>query len=200
MTTYAYIASQPGSTDFQTQYQRIISFASENWLQGPIETKFELSTFLCENRPMLSNLITDLCREDSIIVADLTSFGDTTLEIMAVLSRLSQKGVKVYVIKGGFRIEDSMTAMSVAMGYSLVSQIETELESQRTTSEMALEPQTNIKPDHPLRRIRKSRLDAKVGEIRTMLRDGASLAEIARAVESNRQTVADFINSRQLAP
>ena len=198
--TYAYITSPPCSTEFQTQYQRIISFASANCLQGPMETKFESFTSLRESRPTLANLIAELRREDSVVVADLKSFGDTTVAIMATLSRLSQKGVKVYVIKGGFRFENNMTAMAVAMGYSLVSQIEAELETRRPASQMAQEPQDNNEPDYPRRRTRKSRLDGKEEEIRAMLRGGASLSQVAYKVGQNRQTTADFIVSRQLAP
>lgn len=197
MKTYAYIAAGLGSPEFQTQYNAIISYASNHSLRGPIEVKHESRNCSQKAPSVLATLIADLSRGDVLVINDYKVLGDTTVVIMTTLSNLSQKGVRVHVIGCGLRIEDNVTAMAISLGCSLVTQIHYELASQ-SHGFKPQEPTGDLHQYPSPRRIRKSSLDAKKDEIQDLLRDGATFADIARQIGANRQTVADFIVSRDL--
>jgi DNA invertase Pin-like site-specific DNA recombinase len=201
MTAYGYLTTFTGSPEHHAQYYGVLAFAANNRL-GPVHFVNEsASPTVPGTKPVLAGMVTELLPEDTLIVNGFRALGSTTVEILNVLSTLSRRGVRLYVVNSGFRLDTNVEAQVVATACSLIAQVEADLvtccPASKTVQESPAECQP---PQQPLRRHRKSRLDGKEDEILTMLRDGATLAEIARIVEANRQTVADFITARDLAP
>lgn len=200
MTTIGYIDSPSGTPERNAQYYGLLAFAANNGL-GPLNFVNESALpTVPGTKPVLAGMMTELRRDDTLIINGFSALGGKAVEILNVLSTLSRRGVRVYVVNSGFQLNSNAEAHVVATACLLIAQVEADLMTWCPASGMAQEPPTDNQPDHPLPHTRKSRLDAKVDEIRSMLGSGATLAEIARAVETNRQTVSDFIVSRQLAP
>lgn len=199
MITYAYVTGQPGSQESHDQYIRIVTFASENALRGPIEFRFESVDHDGGSDPELTALIAGMQRGDVLVVTGWSALGGTLAAILNLLSTLAQCGVRVFVTDRGFRLADVTEAQVVGAACALVTQIESEFETQRIAPKTVQGSSDDRPATQPHSRTRKSRLDGHEEEISFLLQGGATLAQIARAVETNRQTVADFIASRDLA-
>jgi DNA invertase Pin-like site-specific DNA recombinase len=200
MTTYSYITANTGTPEHHREFFGLLSFASNNSL-GPVEFRYEATSAPDDvNKPVLASMVASLLPGDVLLIFDFVTVGNSTAEILKILSTLSRNGIKVYVVSSNYRLEDNLDWQVLQCAVTLVTKVEVDLTAHRISSTMAQEPAGDLSPTTSLPRTRKSRLDQKEDEIRSMLRDGATLAEIARAVETNRQTVADFINSRDLVP
>jgi DNA invertase Pin-like site-specific DNA recombinase len=54
------------------------------------------------------------------------------LECMEILSVAAQKRIKVYSVKGAWRLDQSIQSKIIAMAFSMAAEIERDLISQRT--------------------------------------------------------------------
>jgi len=126
MSVYGYTHAPIGNNDFQAQHFAILSFVSNNRL-GQVHFCNEVPDQLHGAKPILSGMIQTLQREEILIVSDFLKLGNSTDEVLGVLSALSRIGVKLYAVDSGFRLEDNMDAQVISMAYSLVSRIEQEL-------------------------------------------------------------------------
>ena len=85
----------------------------------------------------LGALVESLKSGDSITVAELSRLGRSMLEVMELLSVLMTKRVRVYSLKEGFDLGDNIQSKVLAFAFSLASEIERQLISQRTTEALA---------------------------------------------------------------
>ena len=60
------------------------------------------------------------------------ALGRSMLECMEILSVAVEKGVRVYAVKGNWSLDSSIQSKIVAMAFSMASEIERDLISQRT--------------------------------------------------------------------
>ena len=199
MSTYAYIDATSGTSEHALQHYGILSFASNNRL-GQVHFIHESASDQFHGaKPILSGMISTLQREDVLIVTDFSKLGGSTVEVLGILSTLARTGVKLYVVNSGFRLADNMQSQVVAMACSLVSQIEQQLANSKSTATSLKElPEVEALDTHVPRR-RRSRLDGREEEIRSHLACGRSLSELGGLLGENRQTVKDYIISRNLS-
>lgn len=204
--TYGYISATTGSNDHHTEHFGILSFASNNRL-GDVHHCHEAANLSPGKKPVLSGMIANLLPGDTLIAMDLRKLGSSTVEVLEVLSALSRKGVKVYIVTSGIRIEDNGHAMIVREATSLVSQIELELQNCHASTPTPVPTQHgNDDLGHanviqkPVKRTRKSKLDRHLNQIQSMLDEGHSLSEISRILGvSSRQSLSAFARSRNLS-
>jgi len=77
-------------------------------------------------------IINDAKAGDIIIVSELSRLGRSMLEIMEILSIISEKKLSLYSVKGDWHLNDSMQSKIIAMVFAMASEIERELISSRT--------------------------------------------------------------------
>lgn len=194
-TTYAYLTGQPGSPECHDQFHQIVTYVSTNGLLGPIQFLFETTD---HGHLKLANLVAKIKHGDSLVVAEWSTLGGSIREIVNTLSTLIARGVQVWVVSSNFRIDNSIHAKVIASACTVVTQIETELASASQTPEIVPDQSGDALSPKPAPRTRKSCLDPKKNEIHSLLQSGATYANIARQIGANRQTVADYIVSRNL--
>lgn len=68
----------------------------------------------------------------NIIVSELSRLGRSMLECMEILSIATQKGIKIYAVKGDWQLNNSIQSKIIAMAFSMASEIERDLISKRT--------------------------------------------------------------------
>lgn len=196
MSVYGYIHAPIGSHDYHTQYYTILSFSSNT--PGQVNFCYESGQDqLDADKPILFGMIDNFQREDVLVVTDFVKLGISTAEVLKVLSTLSRIGVKAYVVNAGFRLDDNVQAQKVATAYSLVSQIDQELISSRTIATQMQDNSAERQVDIPAPRTRRSMFDGMEDQIRSLLAENLSIAEISRRLGGvNRQTLNDFISRK----
>ena len=101
------------------------------------------------------------------------------LECMEILSVAVEKGVKVYAVKGNWTLDNSVQSKIVAMAFSMASEIERDLISQRTKEALRYKKEQGIKLGRPPGP-GKSKLDQYRPEIEALLANGSTQRFIAR--------------------
>ena len=93
----------------------------------------------------VAEIIEDFKKGDTLIVSELSRLGRSMLECMEILSVAVEKGVRVYAVKGNWSLDSSIQSKIVAMAFSMASEIERDLISQRTREALRYKKEQGIK-------------------------------------------------------
>jgi DNA invertase Pin-like site-specific DNA recombinase len=97
---------------------------------------------------------------------------------MEILSIATQKGLKVFAVKGNWQLDSTIQSKIVAMAFSMAAEIERDLISQRTKEALAARRKAGVRLGRP-RGVGKSKLDAFRAEITALLANGSPQKFIA---------------------
>ena len=135
--TIAYIRV---STQIQTgQGQR---FEIENWsvrcgitINTWVEEKVSGMKKLRERT--LGRALGRMSRGDLLVCTELSRLGRNMMMVMSILNYCSEKGIRIQSIKDNFELSESLHSKIIAFAFSLTSEIERNLISQRTQGALA---------------------------------------------------------------
>jgi DNA invertase Pin-like site-specific DNA recombinase len=105
-------------------------------------------------------------------------------------------GAKIWTIKNNYRLGDDIQSKVLAFAFGLSAEIERNLISQRTKEALARRRAEGKKLGRPFGKSKHLELSGHEEEIKSMLAQGISKAEIGRRLGTNRNTVRIFINLR----
>jgi len=126
----------------------------------------------------IAEIIEEFKKGDTLIVSELSRLGRSMLECMEILSVAVEKGVRVYAVKGNWTLDNSIQSKIVAMAFSMASEIERDLISQRTKEALRYKKEQGIKLGRPPGP-GKSKLDQFRPEIEALLKNGSTQKFIA---------------------
>ena len=135
--TIAYIRV---STQIQTyQSQR---FEIENW---SIRSGITIHCWVEEKVSGMKNLrertlgkaLGKMKRKDLLVCTELSRLGRNMMMVMSILNYCSEKGIMIRSIKDNFELSESIHSKIIAFAFSLASEIERNLISQRTKEALA---------------------------------------------------------------
>jgi len=109
---------------------------------------------------------------------------------MKILSIAKEKGIHIYAVKGGWELNCTIQSKVMAMAFSIASEIERDLISQRTKEALKARKAAGVilgRPKGP----GKSKLDKHRPEIEALLKDGSSKTFIAKRYKT---TLANLYN------
>ena len=195
--TYAYIRISTDKQDLENQKYAILEYANEKGLGNVEFIKETVSGTKSWKNRKLKELIDELQKGDNLIVAELSRLGRSMLEIMELLSILLRKGVNVYVVKGNYELKDDIQSKVLTFAFSLASEIERELISQRTKEALAKRKAEGKKLGRP-KGSYNSRLDEKREYIEELVSKGVSISSIAKILGVHYNTMRNYIKSRKL--
>ena len=132
----------------------------------------------------------DFKEGDVFIATEMSRIGRTITQIMAFISDLLQKKVKIYFTKSKFEIDNSISSQAMIFAFSLASQLERELISIRTKDSLAKKKKDGVILGRPKN---KMILDDKATEIKKMLDDGVKINKIAEKYNMSRTTISKLI-------
>ncbi|MGZ8219680.1 recombinase family protein, partial [Methylomagnum sp.] len=69
---------------------------------------------------------------DALVVAELPRLGRSMPECMEILALATRQGLRVYAVKGHWRLDQSLESGIVALAFAMAAEIERGLISQRT--------------------------------------------------------------------
>ncbi|MEM6933620.1 MAG: recombinase family protein [Pseudomonadota bacterium] len=140
----------------------------------------------------IAAVLDDLREGDVLIVSELSRLGRSMLECMEILSIAAARLIRVYAIKGNWRLDDTIQSKIVAMAFSMAAEIERDLISSRTTEALRARKASGL----PLGRPKgpgKSKLDQFRPEIEALLANGSTQAFIAKRYSTTPANLSNWI-------
>ncbi|RJR30449.1 MAG: resolvase [Desulfobacteraceae bacterium] len=192
-----YIRVSTDKQDTENQRHEILKMANEERVTGIEFTEETVSGRKSWKDRKLHGLIEELGSEDILIVAELSRLGRSMLEIMEILSIATQKRVKVYAVKGGWKLDGSMQAKIMAMVLAMAAEIERDLISQRTKAALATKREQGVKLGRP-RGPGKSKLDSHREEILELLTLGLARKRVAKKFGTNPANLYKWLRQRNI--
>ena len=105
-------------------------------------------------------------------------------ECMEILSIATQRGIRVYALKGNWELSNSIQSKIIAMAFSMAAEIERDLISARTKEALRAKKAAGIKLGRP-KGSGKSKLDKHKTEIHARIEFGESQASVARKFKTS---------------
>jgi len=133
---YAYIRVSTDRQNVENQKHEILLFAQKHgfkisrWVEEVIS-----STKTLEERK-LGKLLKKLKKEDVLIATELSRLGRNLLEVMGILQQCLAKGCQVWTLKENYRLGADIQSKVLAFAFSLASEIERQLISERTKNSL----------------------------------------------------------------
>jgi len=121
---------------------------------------------------------------DIIICSELSRLGRSFFMIMSILSGCMERGVKIWTIKDNYRLGDDIQSKVLTFAFGLSAEIERNLISQQTREALAGRKTDGVILGRRPGRAVNVKLTGHEKEIRKMLREGKSKAEIGHRFES----------------
>jgi len=147
----------------------------------------------------LGTLIRRMKKGDTLIASEISRFGRRLLEVMAILKMLMDKKVNVITVKEHFELGDNLQSHVIAFAFSLASEIERSLISQRTKEALARRKALGQKLGRKAGGSnRQHKLDKHAALIRTMIEYGYAKSEICRKVGCTYGTLMKHLNREEL--
>jgi len=178
MKTTAYLRISTIDQDIEKNKADILKLANEKQLGNVKFVEEKISGTVSWKKRKIYSIINDAQSGDIIIVSELSRLGRSMLEIMEILSIVSEKKLSLYSVKGDWHLNDSMQSKIVAMVFAMASEIERELISSRTKEALRAKKAQGIKLGRP-KGTGKSKLDQYKPEIEALLANGSTQKFIA---------------------
>lgn len=192
-----YLRVSTEGQDLENQRFGILDLAHKNkWHVQFVEEK--VSGKVSYKDRELGKTIETLKQGDILIVTELSRLGRSMMEIMRLLSDLLEKGIRVYAIKGNYKLDNSIQSKIMTMVLCMAMEIERDLISQRVKEALARKKKEGVKLGRPKGVPGKSKLDEKEAEIKTLLDKKVSIASLAKIYDCSWPTMKNFIDKKIL--
>jgi len=193
MKTIGYLRVSTQDQDLEKNKSELLMLAHNNKL-GKVEFVEEVvSGKVSWKKRKIAEVIESLGKGDNIIISELSRLGRSMLEIMELLSVSIQKGINIYALKGNWQLNNSIQSKIVAMAYSLASEIERDLISQRTKEALKYRKECGIKLGRPIGS-GTSRLDQYRPEIKALIANGSTKRFIAERYNTSEANLYRWLN------
>lgn len=196
-TTVAYLRVSTTIQDIEKNKFDILALANDKGLGQVTWIEETVSGRVSWRKRQIATVLDRLQHGDNLIVSELSRLGRSMLECMEILSVASQKGIRIYAVKGNWRLDDSIQSKIVAMAFSMAAEIERDLISQRTKEALAARKKAGMQLGRP-RGIGKSKLDPYRPEIEALLANGSTQKFIARRYRTTEANLSRWLKRHGL--
>lgn len=191
------------STDRQTvdnQRLAILDYCHRNQFQVDDWIDVNMSSRRTPAQRRIDELLERLKEGDRLIVTELSRLARSVGQIAVTVSTLLKKKVRFISIKESISLnggQDMQAKVMITM-FSLFSEIERDLISERTKEGLKRARAEGKLLGRPKGTIGKSKLDGKEDEIKRFLKGGINKTNIARYFNVSWSTLENFIKTRKL--
>ena len=197
--TIAYLRVSTVEQNIEKNKADILSFANTQNLGRVDFIEEQASGKMSWRKRKIAKVLEALQKDDRLIVSELSRLGRSMLECMEILSIATEKGVRVYALKGNWRLDETIQSKIVAMAFSMASEIERDLISSRTKEALKARKASG----KPLGRPKgpgKSKLDQYHPEIEALLANGSTQRFIAKRYQTTPANLSNWIKKHNLRP
>lgn len=145
----------------------------------------------------ISNIIDITKKDDIIIIPEISRLGRNMNEVNEIIGICGRKKVNIYDIKNKLKLDGSFQNSIMANLYTIFSQMERQLISERTKQGMLIAKQKGHLNGRR-RGIRKNRLDGKDDLIKSMLIDKKPIRHIAKEFNVKHPQLLKYIKDKNI--
>lgn len=142
-------------------------------------------------------LLNGLKKGDTILLSEFSRLGRSMLECMEIISMAIDKGIKIYTVKGGWQLDDTIQSKGMAMVFSMAAEIERDLISKRTKEALNSVRASGVKLGRP-KGPGKSKLDLVRPEIEALLGTGSTQKFIANRYNVTQPTLCNWLKKNNI--
>ena len=198
MAIYAYLRVSTDAQYVANQRHGLLEYANDNNLVPVKIVEDSASGKIAWRRRKLGEMLENAQAGDTILFAEVSRLGRSTLQVLEFLQAAAEKGVNIHITKNKMVMDGSIQARITATVLGLAAEIERELISSRTKEALAKRKADGIKLGRPRGQAQKLALDSKADEIKKLLEKGVSKASIAKIVDCSPQTLYLWLERRGL--
>lgn len=190
---YGYCRISTSQQTVLNQRHEIQAFAEKNnlkidkWLDEVISSRKPL------NERKLGKLLKKLKKGDILIASELSRLGRNLLEVMSILQFALERECQIWTLKENYRLGADIQSKVLAFAFSLASEIERQLISERTKNSLQRLKDEGKHLGRPYGFTYK-KLEKKHNKIKELLDKNVSKAEIARLMGCTWATLHRYIN------
>jgi len=197
MKAIGYLRVSTNEQDLEKNKADILHLANDKNLGRVQWIEEKISGRVHWKKRKISDIINELQPGDNLIVSELSRLGRSMLECMEILSIALHKGIRIYAIKGNWQLDSSIQSKIIAMAFSMATEIERELISQRTKEALRTKVEKGVKLGRP-RGPGKSKLDQYRPEIEALLANGSAQKFIAKRYRTSESNLLRWIRKHGL--
>jgi DNA invertase Pin-like site-specific DNA recombinase len=195
--TIGYLRVSTADQDLEKNKADILHLANEKDFGKVKFIEEKVSGKVPWKKRKIKKIIDDLGQGDRLIVPELSRLGRSMLEVMEILSVAKEKEIHVYDIKGGWELNGTIQSKVMAMVFSMASEIERDLISQRTKEALRARKAAGVKLGRP-RGPGKSKLDKHREEIVALLKNGSTKAFVAKRYGTTQQNLYNWLKKNEI--
>ena len=199
MSVYAYLRVSTDAQDTENQRTGVDAKARE---LGLTIDKYIIDDGVSgtkePNRRNFGKLLKMAKSGDVIIISELSRLGRKLFMLFRILEQLLNKEVKVYSVKDGYALDNTLQSKVLAFAFGMAAEIERDMISQRTKEALARRRDSGQilgRPKGILNKIHK--LDGKKEFIRNSLNGGVSKAKLSKQLHVSIPTLNKFIKEER---
>ena len=197
MATYLYTHEE--STDILGESKANNQYISKLDLEVTKEIHDSTSTKVHWTDRNIGSVIQYCQKDDSIICYEASHIACSTSQVLEILNRAADLNINLHFAKYEINIDNQLKTIETQKLLTLISKIESEFISKRTTQALARRKAAGLPLGRPKGRGNKSlKLDKHREEIEKYLLLGISKASIAKLVNCHPQTLYDWIERNNL--
>ena len=184
-----YIQNNEDKTEQIRQYQAVQAFAKEQGLK--LDCVYSDYSFADIKEVILSDCV-------GIVIFNISALGDGLAQIKENLLFCREHKLQIYSIEDGYRFNENNLTDDFFKGIDIAIDVRSNLISQNVKKVLKKRKNEGVKLGRPLGALIKKRLEGKEEEIRKLLAQKVTKAEIARRFNVTRNTVFRFVKRNGL--
>lgn len=195
--TIAYLRVSTIDQNLEKNKADILHLANDKNL-GKVEfTEEKVSGKISWKQRKIGPLLDELKKGDTILLSEFSRLGRSMLECMEIISIAIDKGIKIYTVKGGWQLDDTIQSKVMAMVFSMAAEIERDLISKRTKEALNSVRASGVKLGRP-KGPGKSKLDLVRPEIEALLGTGSTQKFIANRYHVTPATLCNWLKKNNI--
>jgi DNA invertase Pin-like site-specific DNA recombinase len=179
MTTYFYIRVSTDQQNCANQRFELDTYAAQHGLKPDEYIEETISSRKPLEQRKLGKLLKKLQPNDVLLTSEISRLGRSIFEVMGILQQCLEKGCAIITVKENYRLGSDIQSKMIAVVLSLVSELERQLISQRTTETLKRLKNEGKHLGRPYG-FSYQKLRKKHQKIVELLEKGMTKAEIAR--------------------
>ena len=184
-----YIQNNEDKVEKACQYQAVQAFAKEQ------ELKLDC---ICADYTFADIKGMLLSETDGIVIFNISALGDGLAQIKENLLFCREHKLQIYSIEDGYHFNETNLTDDFFNGIDIAIDVRSNLISQNVKKVLKKRKNEGVKLGRPLGALIKKRLEGKEEEIRKLLAQKVTKAEIARRFNVTRNTVFRFVKRNGL--
>ena len=184
-----YIQNNEDKAEKARQYQAVQAFAKEQ------ELKLDC---ICADYTFANIKEMILPQTEGIVIFNISALGDGLAQIKENLLFCREHKLQIYSIEDGYRFNEKNLTDDFFKGIDIAIDVRSNLISQNVKKVLKKRKNEGVKLGRPLGALIKKRLEGKEEEIRKLLAQKVTKAEIARRFNVTRNTVFRFVKRNGL--